>query len=95
MLIVKNHVPQQNNGKQGLDPALEKIEKLPKELGSVDKIATDNDYKSKANTILAAKKALNSMLLWAENSIMINLVIYYQRNQKCQITQHHQGSCHR
>ena len=47
---------QQINHKQELEPALEKIEKLPEGLGSVDKIATDNGYKSAANTILAAEK---------------------------------------
>jgi len=58
MLIVENHVSQQSNDKQELEPALEKIEKLPEGLGSVDKIATDNGYKSAANTILAAEKGI-------------------------------------
>ena len=56
MLIVENHVSQQSNDKQELEPALKKIKELPEELGTVDKIATDNGYKSEANTILAAEK---------------------------------------
>ncbi len=58
MLIVENHVSQNSNDKQELSPALEKIEQLPGELGAVDKIATDNGYKSEANTVLAAEKGV-------------------------------------
>lgn len=58
MLIIENHVSQQSNDKQELEPALEKIEALPEQLGSVDKVATDNGYKSEVNTVLAAEKGI-------------------------------------
>lgn len=58
MLIVENHVSQKSNDKQELEPALEKIEELPEQLGSVDKIATDNGYKSEVKTILAAENGI-------------------------------------
>lgn len=58
MLIIENHVSQNSNDKQELKPALEKIEQLPEEIGTVDKAATDNGYKSEANTILAEEKGI-------------------------------------
>lgn len=58
MLIVENHVSQQSNDKQELEPALEKIDELPEALGTADRIATDNGYKSESNTVLAAEKGI-------------------------------------
>ena len=58
MVIVENHVSQQSNDKKELEPALEKIGALPEELGSVDRIATDNGYKSENNTVLSVKKGI-------------------------------------
>ena len=53
MLIIENHVTQHTNDKQELAPALDKINELPGKLGSLDKLAVDNGYKSEDNMLLA------------------------------------------
>jgi len=55
MLILENHVSQNSNDKQELEPILNKIAQLPNRLGVVDKVAADNGYKSEANIMFAAR----------------------------------------
>lgn len=55
MLILENHVSQSSNDKQELESILNKIAQLPNQLGTVDKAAADNGYKSESNTAFAAK----------------------------------------
>ena len=49
MLIVENHVSQQTNDKQEIEPAIAELSALPKDLGKVDTLLTDNGYFSEAN----------------------------------------------
>lgn len=58
MLILENHVSQSSNDKQELQPILNKITQLPKQLGAVDKVAADNGYKSESNTVFAAEAGI-------------------------------------
>jgi len=55
MLILENHVSQSSNDKQELQPILNKIAQLPKQLGVVNKVAADNGYKSESNTVFTAE----------------------------------------
>lgn len=58
MLILENHVSQSSNDKKELQPILNKIAQLPKQLGAVDKAAADNGYKSESNTVFAAEAGI-------------------------------------
>lgn len=49
MLIVGNHVSQNPNDKQEVEPALEQLKQLPEQLGQVDKAALDSGFYSEAN----------------------------------------------
>ena len=48
-LIVENHVSQNPNDKQELQPALDNFSQLPEELGQVDHLLADTGYCSEAN----------------------------------------------
>jgi transposase len=48
-LIVEQHVTQQTNDKQEIEPALEKIAALPEQLGEVETLLADAGYFSEAN----------------------------------------------
>lgn len=48
-LIVENHVSQNPNDKQELQPALDHLSQLPETLGQVDHLLGDNGYFSEAN----------------------------------------------
>lgn len=50
MLIVGNHVSQQPNDKQEVEPALVQLEQLPESLGKVNKAALDSGFFSDHNT---------------------------------------------
>ena len=50
MLIVGNHVSQNPNDKQEVEPALSQLDKLPESLGKVEKAALDSGFFSKHNT---------------------------------------------
>lgn len=50
MLIVGNHVSQNPNDKQEVEPALEQLNQLPESLGSLNRAALDSGYFSEANT---------------------------------------------
>jgi hypothetical protein len=49
MLIVGNHVSQQTNDKQEIEPAIAELSALPKDLGQVDTLLADNGYFSESN----------------------------------------------
>ena len=50
LLIVGNHVSQQPNDKQEVEPALAQLEQLPESLGQVEKAALDSGFFSEHNT---------------------------------------------
>ena len=50
MLIVGNHVSQQPNDKQEVEPALAQLEQLPESMGQVEKAALDSGFFSEHNT---------------------------------------------
>jgi len=49
MLIVGNHVSQNTNDKQEVLPALSELDKLPKEIGTIEQAALDSGYFSEKN----------------------------------------------
>ncbi|MFC1863427.1 transposase [Thermodesulfobacteriota bacterium] len=49
MLIVENHITQQNNDKLELRPAVENLSRLPSSLGTVDTLLADAGYFSRDN----------------------------------------------
>jgi hypothetical protein len=49
MLIVADCISQNPNDKQELEPALDRIDALPRELGAVDALIADSGYFSEAN----------------------------------------------
>ena len=59
MLIVADHVSQSTNDKQELNPALDRIDALPKELGAVDALIADNGYFSETNVTSCEAKQIN------------------------------------
>ena len=50
MLMVGNHVSQNPNDKQEVEPALAELDKLPENLGKVEKAALDSGFFSEPNT---------------------------------------------
>ena len=50
MLIVGNHLSQNPNDKQELEPALEQLNQLPETIGKVNRAALDSGYFSEENT---------------------------------------------
>ena len=48
-LIVEQHITQQANDKQEIEPALERLAALPEELGDVDSLLADTGYFSETN----------------------------------------------
>lgn len=61
-LIVENHVSQNPNDKQELQPALDNLSQLPEALGQVDHLLGDNGYYSEAN-VKACEQATITPLL--------------------------------
>ena len=49
MLIMTSHVSQQTNDKRELEPAIANLAALPKALGKVKKVITDNGFYSETN----------------------------------------------
>lgn len=58
MLIIGNHLTQNTNDKKELEPALEKLDALPAELGHIDRVAVDNGYRSEANITYSDEKGM-------------------------------------
>lgn len=56
MIIVGQHVTQNTNDKQEVEPALAELNKLPEKLGKVERAALDNGYFSddNVNTLVIA-----------------------------------------
>ena len=59
ILIVGQHVTQNPNDKQEVEPAPDEIDKLPEELGKVGRMAADNGYESEANTEKCAARDID------------------------------------
>lgn len=49
LLIVEQHVTQQSNDKQQIEPALQNLDALPKELGTIEALVADAGYFSEDN----------------------------------------------
>lgn len=58
LLITGNHISQHPNDKQEVKPVMEKLDKLPDDVGKVDKVALDSGYFSKENTELIENKSI-------------------------------------
>ena len=58
MLIVGNHVSQEANDKQQVEPVIEQLAALPESLGKVDRVLADNGYFSKANVERCEKRGM-------------------------------------
>lgn len=58
MLVIAGHVSQNTNDKKELEPAVDSIEALPKDLGSVDVLLADNGYFSEANVAICEKNEI-------------------------------------
>ena len=61
-LIVENHVTQQLNDKQEIEPALAGLAALPEELGHVDHLTADNGYCSASNATACEQAGCVPML---------------------------------
>jgi len=62
MLIVGNHVSQQTNDKQEIEPAIAELSALPKDLGKVDTLLTDSGYFSKSNVNLCQTNDITPLM---------------------------------
>jgi len=62
LIIVGNHVSQQSNDKQEIEPTLVELDSLPETLGQVDKVAADSGYFSKANAEKLAKQEIEAYI---------------------------------
>jgi transposase len=62
MLIVTTHVTQAPNDKKELEPALNNLRQLPKEIGTVTDILADNGYFSEDNVMLCEENKLTSYI---------------------------------
>ncbi len=49
-LIIGNHISQKTNDKKEVEPALKELDKLPNEVGKVERAAADSGYFSEENT---------------------------------------------
>jgi len=58
MLIVENHITQNANDKKEIEPALEALNSLPKNLGKVETLLADAGYFSKNNVDLCIKEGI-------------------------------------
>lgn len=62
MLIVGRHITQNANDKQEVEPALAELDKLPEELGKVERAAFDNGYLSASNVEMLIKKGIEPFI---------------------------------
>ena len=84
MLIIENHVSQNTNDKREFSPALDNLEKLPEELGSVKRLAADHGYKSESNLSLSDEKNIELYVpagRQKHNAILDDLLSKEQPNQ--------------
>jgi multidrug efflux pump subunit AcrA (membrane-fusion protein) len=61
-LMVENHVSQNPNDKQELQPALDNLNQLPPSLGQVNHVLTDNGYFSEANVKACEQASITPLL---------------------------------
>ena len=73
MLIVGNHVSQQANDKQEVEPALAQLEKLPESLGKVEKAALDSGFLSEHNTNCFEAKEIEPYIASGRHSHNLSL----------------------
>jgi IS5 family transposase len=62
LLVVAGDVVQAPNDKQQLEPILEQLDALPKELGDVDTLLADNGYFSDANVNACAHAGIDPLI---------------------------------
>ena len=67
-LIVGQHVSQNPNDKQEIEPALDELDKLPEELGKVNRMAADNGYFSESNAKKLEQKGIEGYMADARQS---------------------------
>lgn len=67
MMIVASHVTQQTNDKREVEPALANLAALPKELGTVAALITDNGFYSEANVGACEKNKITPYLAFGRD----------------------------
>lgn len=67
MMVVTSHVTQQTNDKREVEPAIESLAALPKELGTVDAVITDNGFYSEANVDVCEKNNITPYLAFGRD----------------------------
>ena len=73
MLIVGNHVSQQTNDKQEVEPALTQLDKLPESLGKVEKAALDSGFFSEHNSNCFETKEIEPYIASGRHSHNLSL----------------------
>ncbi len=73
MLIVGNHVSQQTNDKQEVEPALTQLDKLAESLGKVEKAALDSGFFSEHNTNCFETKEIEPYIASGRHSHNLSL----------------------
>ena len=73
MLIVGNHVSQQPNDKQEVEPALAELDKLPESLGEVEKAALDSGFFSAHNTKRFEGKGIEPYIAYGRQTHNLSL----------------------
>ena len=68
LLVVAGDVVQAPNDKQQLEPILEQLDALPKELGDVDTLLADNGYFSDANVNACAHAGIDPLIAMGRQS---------------------------
>lgn len=68
MLVVGQHITQNANDKQEVEPALAELDKLPKDLGEVKRAALDNGYFSASNIELLISKGIEGFIATGRQS---------------------------
>lgn len=81
LLVIGQHVTQAANDKQQVAPMLEQLQTLPKPLGKVDTLVTDNGFFSAANVhacvnatiepLIALKREVHHRSLWAKEALAL------------------------
>ena len=73
MLIVGNHVSQQPNDKQEVEPALAELDQLPDSLGEVEKAALDSVFFSEHNTKRFEEKGIEPYIAYGRQTHNLSL----------------------
>ena len=67
MLIVTSHVTQETNDKRQLEPAIANLKALPKELGTVDTVISDNGFYSETNVGVCEKNKITPYIAFGRD----------------------------